>query len=42
MPIGALYRGEMARELTSLGHGIEKTHADGRSASKASAKRSRS
>ena len=30
MLIGALYRGELARELTSLGYGIEKTHADGR------------
>ncbi len=30
MLIGALYRGELARELTSLSYGIEKTHADGR------------
>ena len=30
MLIGALYRGELARELTSLGYGIEKTHADRR------------
>ena len=30
MLIGALYRVELARELTSLGYGIEKTHADGR------------
>ena len=30
MLIGALYRGELARELTSLGYGIEKAHADGR------------
>ena len=30
MLIGALYRSELARELTSLGYGIEKTHADGR------------
>ena len=30
MLIGALYRGELARELTTLGYGIEKTHADGR------------
>ena len=30
MLIGALYRGELARELTSLGYGIEKTRADGR------------
>ena len=30
MLIGALYRGELAQELTSLGYGIEKTHADGR------------
>ncbi len=30
MLIGALYRGELARELTSLGYGVEKTHADGR------------
>ena len=30
MLIGAMYRSELARELTSLGYGIEKTHADGR------------
>ena len=30
MLIGALYRGELARELGELGYGIEKTHADGR------------
>ena len=30
MLIGALYRGELARELTSLGYRLEKTHADGR------------
>ncbi len=30
MLIGALYRGELARELEGLGYGIEKTHADGR------------
>ena len=30
MLIGALYRGELARELGRLGYGIEKTHADGR------------
>ena len=30
MLIGALYRGELARELGKLGYGIEKTHADGR------------
>ena len=30
MLIGALYRGELARELGNLGYGIEKTHADGR------------
>ena len=30
MLIGALYRSELARELTSLGYGIERTHADGR------------
>ena len=30
MLIGALYRGELAREMSSLGYGIEKTHADGR------------
>ncbi len=30
MLIGALYRSELARELTTLGYGIEKTHADGR------------
>ena len=29
MLIGALYRGELARELTSFGYGIEETHADG-------------
>ncbi len=31
MLIGAFCRGELARELTSLSYGIEKTHADGRS-----------
>ena len=30
MLIGALYRSELARELTRLGYVIEKTHADGR------------
>ncbi len=30
MLIGALYRSELARELTKLGYRIEKTHADGR------------
>ena len=30
MLIGALYRGELARELGKLGYAIEKTHADGR------------
>ena len=30
MLIGALYRSELAREVASLGYGIEKTHADGR------------
>ena len=30
MLIGAIYRGELARELSGLGYGIEKTHADGR------------
>ena len=30
MLIGALYRGELARELKALGYGIEKSHADGR------------
>ena len=30
MLIGALYRSELAREMASLGYGIEKTHADGR------------
>ena len=30
MLIGALYRCELARELGTLGYGIEKTHADGR------------
>ena len=30
MLIGALYRSELARELSKLGYGIEKTHADGR------------
>ena len=30
MLIGALYRGELARELGGLGYRIEKTHADGR------------
>ena len=28
--IGAIYRGELAREVRKLGYGIEKTHADGR------------
>ena len=28
--IGAIYRGELAGELRTLGYGIEKTHADGR------------
>ena len=28
--IGMLYRSELARNLTELGYGIEKTHADGR------------
>ncbi|MDE0006152.1 MAG: conjugative relaxase [Rhodospirillaceae bacterium] len=28
--IGAIYRGELAREVKKLGYGIEKTHADGR------------
>ena len=30
MLIGALYRSELAREMTGLGYAIEKTHADGR------------
>ena len=30
MLIGAIYRGELAREVKKLGYGIEKTHADGR------------
>ncbi len=30
MLVGALYRGELARELASLGYSLEKTHADGR------------
>ena len=30
MPIGAMYRSELARELGALGYRIEKTHADGR------------
>ncbi len=30
MLIGAMYRSELARELTELGYRIEKTHADGR------------
>ena len=30
MLLGALYRSELAGELTKLGYGIEKTHADGR------------
>ena len=30
MLIGALYRSELARELSGLGYGVEKTHADGR------------
>ena len=30
MLIGALYRNELARELSKLGYRIEKTHADGR------------
>ena len=30
MLIGAIYRNELARELSGLGYGIEKTHADGR------------
>ena len=30
MLIGMVYRSELARELGSLGYGIEKTHADGR------------
>ena len=30
MLLGALYRSELAGELTRLGYGIEKTHADGR------------
>ncbi|MDD9998165.1 MAG: relaxase domain-containing protein, partial [Rhodospirillaceae bacterium] len=28
--IGAIYRGELAREVKKFGYGIEKTHADGR------------
>ena len=30
MLIGALYRSELAREMTALGYAVEKTHADGR------------
>ena len=30
MLIGALYRSELAREMTELGYVVEKTHADGR------------
>ena len=30
MPVGAMYRSELARELTTLGYRVEKTHADGR------------
>ena len=30
MLIGAMYRGELARELGRLGYAVEKTHADGR------------
>ena len=30
MLIGAMYRSELARELTGLGYRVEKTHADGR------------
>ena len=30
MLIGALYRSELAREMTELGYAVEKTHADGR------------
>ena len=30
MLVGAMYRSELARELTTLGYRIEKTHADGR------------
>ena len=30
MLLGAMYRGELARGLSRLGYGIEKTHADGR------------
>ena len=30
MLIGALYRSELARDLSGLGYGIEKTHVDGR------------
>ena len=30
MLLGAMYRNELARDLSGLGYGIEKTHADGR------------
>ncbi len=30
MVLGAMYRNELAQELSRLGYGIEKTHADGR------------
>ena len=30
MLLGAMYRNELARDLATLGYGIEKTHADGR------------
>ncbi len=30
MLIGAMYRSELARDLTKLGYGVEKTHVDGR------------
>ena len=30
MLVGAMYRSELAREMTALGYRIEKTHADGR------------
>ena len=30
MVLGAMYRNELARNLSGLGYGIEKTHADGR------------
>ncbi|MDE0031504.1 MAG: AAA family ATPase [Deltaproteobacteria bacterium] len=30
MLLGAMYRGELARELAKLGYSIEKTHSDGR------------